>query len=146
MIEIRKISSSDTAGAFQAMAIREAVFVREQGVDPLLEHDTYESVSHHYLALFNGSPVGTARWRKTGKGIKLERFAVLTDYRNRGIGEKLLNQVLDDACSEGHQLYLHAQLRAVPFYERAGFSKEGDLFYEAGLAHYRMTRSCSHQP
>jgi len=146
MINIQKITTLDSEEAQQAMIIRQKVFVEEQGVDPALERDEHETDCHHYLALFDGIPVGTARWRKTGEGIKLERFAVLSAYRNQGIGEELLATVLQDVSREGRDLYLHAQLRAVSFYQRAGFRQEGAIFHEAGIAHYRMSRSCSTQP
>jgi prephenate dehydrogenase len=34
--------------------------------------------------------------------------------------------------------YLHAQLQALPFYEKLGFRSEGGVFDEAGLPHVRM--------
>jgi len=36
---------------------------------------------------------------------------------------------------------LHAQLSAAPFYERAGFTRRGPEFDEAGIAHVEMLRA-----
>jgi predicted GNAT family N-acyltransferase len=36
------------------------------------------------------------------------------------------------------EVYLNAQLRAIPFYERHGFRKEGEMFVEADIQHYKM--------
>jgi predicted GNAT family N-acyltransferase len=36
------------------------------------------------------------------------------------------------------EVYLNAQLRAVPFYERHGFRKVGKMFEEANIQHYKM--------
>ena len=77
-----------------SLAIRTEVFVIEQNVDPILEYDEFEESSQHYLIYFDEKPVGTARWRETTDGIKLERFAVLKDYRNKQIGDQLLKQVM----------------------------------------------------
>lgn len=117
-------------------AIRKEVFVKEQNVDESLEFD-HEEESTHFLCLVDGKPVGTARWRDSGKGIKLERFAVKKEFRNRGIGAALLEAVLKD-IPEGKRVYLHSQSAAVPFYSRYGFRISGPEFYEAGIAHFVM--------
>jgi len=139
MYEVKRFYFSDSDLVKQAYAIRHKVFVEEEGVDPNLEND-HEEDSHHYLLLMGGKALATARWRETEKGIKLERFAVLPDFRNRGLGGIILNEVLNDVVPLGKTIYLHSQLRAVPFYERHGFVKEGDILYEAGMAHHYMKK------
>jgi predicted GNAT family N-acyltransferase len=137
MIEIKRFIIEDKNLAEQAFSIRRKVFVDEQGVDPNLEYDK-EDQSKHYLLLLAGKPIATARWRETEKGIKLERFAVLPEFRNRGFGEIVLAEVLKDVNTLGKTIYLHSQVRAVTFYERNGFFKEGEMFVEAGIEHYKM--------
>lgn len=122
----------------QAFAIRQAVFVNEQGVAPELEYDEHEPEATHYLLYFNEIPVGAARWRKTEHGIKLERFAVLPEYRNKGIGDALVKKVLEDIVPLGLPVYLHSQLKACSLYQRHGFVISGEIFYEAGMGHYKM--------
>jgi predicted GNAT family N-acyltransferase len=117
--------------------IRQTVFVDEQKVDPTLEYDEFEETSVHFLALLDEEPVGTARWRRTPNGIKLERFAVLQSHRNRGIGGEIVKAVLADLPSQ-ENVYLHSQLSACSLYERFGFEPEGDQFEEAGILHYKM--------
>ena len=137
MIEIKRFSTEDKNLSEQAFAIRRKVFVEEQGVDRNLEYDK-EDQSHHYLLLLAGKPIATARWRETEKGIKLERFAVLPEFRNRGFGEMILEAVLNDVKPSGKTVYLHSQSRAVTFYERNGFVRQGEMFAEAGIEHYFM--------
>jgi predicted GNAT family N-acyltransferase len=137
MIEVKRFSSEDKDLAEQAFAIRRKVFVEEQGVDATLEYDK-EEFARHYLLLVGEKPIATARWRETEKGIKLERFAVLPQFRNRGFGELILAEVLIDVIPTGKLIYLHSQLRAVPFYERNGFVQEGPHFFEAGIEHVEM--------
>ncbi len=117
-------------------AIRREVFITEQKVDARMEYE-HEEEARHFLASVDGHAVGTARWRKSGEGVKLERFAVLKPYRNHGVGTALLKAVLDD-LDTGEKVYLHAQTRAVPFYARHGFEKQGKEFEEAGILHYTM--------
>jgi predicted GNAT family N-acyltransferase len=138
LLKILSFKSDDKTLTDQALAIRTHVFVEEQKVDPDLEYDQYEEVSTHYLVLDDETPIATARWRETEKGIKLERFAVLQQYRNQGIGGLILEKVLNDVLQLNKPVYLNSQLRAVPFYEHYGFVKSGEPFVEANMEHYRM--------
>jgi predicted GNAT family N-acyltransferase len=138
MIEIVGFGFDEKLLFSKAMDIRKSVFVEEQKVPPELEYDGFENESHHYLLFYNDEPIATARWRKTEKGIKLERFAMLYEYRNKGVGSELLQRIMKDVSSLGEKIYLHAQLKAVSYYEKAGFEKKGDVFVEAGIEHYLM--------
>ncbi len=121
----------------QAFDIRVKVFVDEQGVDQRLEYE-YEDESTHFLALLGGKPIGTARWRKTDGGYKLERFAVLQAYRSSGAGAALLKAVLTDVLPTDEKVYLNAQTQVVNFYAKYGFAPVGKEFEEAGIMHYKM--------
>jgi predicted GNAT family N-acyltransferase len=138
MITIKKYTSSNIELAEKAFEIRRKVFVEEQKVPADEEFDEFENSSTHFLAFYNDIPAATARWRFTEKGIKLERFAVLKEFRNKKIGSEILNAVLDDVKPFNKYTYLHAQLAAVNFYERAGFKKKGDIFSECDIEHYLM--------
>jgi len=137
MIQVRPIENdTDLKTAF---AIRQRVFVEEQAVDPEIEYDEYEKVSHHFLANVDGLPAGTARWRKTGNGIKMERFAVLQEFRGTGVGTALMLHLLRDiGAPEGRVIYLHAQNQVIPFYEKHNFQVSGGEFEEANILHHKM--------
>ncbi|MFT6165884.1 MAG: putative GNAT family N-acyltransferase [Vicingaceae bacterium] len=124
----------------QAREIRDVVFIQEQQVEEQDEFDEFEDECEHFLLSFNDKPIGTARWRRVGEKVKLERFAVLKEYRGKKYGEQLLKAVIKSASSEKKTMYLHAQLKAIPFYERQGFKKVGDLFVECEIEHYKMVR------
>lgn len=140
IVEVSKIS--DEEQLHEAFAIRKQVFVIEQNVDPSDEYDEFEDTSVHFLARLNGKAVGTARWRLTANGVKLERFAVLKSARGNGVGQALVRLVLDDITSdertESKLRYLHAQLKAVPLYTKFGFKKVGEMFEECNILHYQM--------
>ena len=138
MIEIKRFSYNDESISKQAFEVRRIVFVDEQKVSREEEFDEFEKDSNHYLAFYNNHPAGTARWRVTKMGIKLERFAVLQVHRDQGIGTKILASVLNDIRDRPEKIYLHAQLAAVNFYKRAGFIEEGDHFWEANIEHVKM--------
>lgn len=123
-------------------SIRSKVFVDEQHVPADKEYDQYEEESFHFLASANGKPVGAARWRFTSEGVKLERFAVLSEARGKGVGQALLTAVLRDIMvhpdAQGKMKYLNSQILAVSLYEKFGFKKVGEQFEECNIQHYRM--------
>ncbi len=122
----------------QVFAIRRKVFVDEQNCPPELEWE-FEEESVHFLGKFNGAPAGASRWRKTEKGYKLERFAVLKEFRGKGMGQALVAAVISDLPKDAEYVYLHAQLDAMPLYAKFGFTKAGEQFEEAGIQHFKMT-------
>jgi len=117
--------------------IREKVFIMEQNVPQEVEIDQYEESSNYIIALLDKKHIGTARWRKTEEGVKLERFAVLKEKRGLGIGNKLVKFILNKVKNEP-QVYLHAQDHVIPFYQKFGFYPVGDHFYEGGISHQKM--------
>jgi predicted GNAT family N-acyltransferase len=133
------IKVTDPADLEKVFAIRREVFVGEQNCPPELEWE-YEEESNHFLATVDGIPAGASRWRKTDKGYKLERFAVLKDFRGYGVGQALVQAVLDDLPQDATYVYMHAQIQAVTLYERFGFVKTGPEFEEAGIRHYKMEK------
>jgi predicted GNAT family N-acyltransferase len=140
MITVHQIEApADLQAAF---AIREKVFVEEQRVPRQEEYDEYEAVARHYLATADGTPCGAARWRKTDKGVKLERFAVLPQFRSQQVGSQLLKRILADvqAAYPQETIYLHAQVPAMTFYARQGFEPVGETFQECDIDHYKMIR------
>jgi len=145
MIETKKISFQNAQEWHIARYIREEVFVKEQNVPLEDEYDEHDETATHFLAFYEDKAVGTCRWRYTDKGIKLERFAVLDLARGKKVGSALVAATLADiAQSEENKnklKYLHAQITAVPLYEKFGFQKEGEQFDECGIWHYKMTLS-----
>ena len=138
MLRVNSFSFSVQSIMVFANEIRRKVFVVEQQVSREEEYDSFEESSIHYLVFVNEVPVGTARWRITKDGIKLERFAVLQEYRNSGAGTAVLKQVLKDVMPLGKKIYLNAQITAINFYLKEGFVTEGAEFIEANIRHYKM--------
>ena len=138
MIEIKKFTFDDSELMQIAHQIRHEVFVIGQNCPADLEYE-FEEESTHFLVLYNGKAVATARHRKTKNGYKLERFAVLESKRGKGYGRHVLIAILDDLKDFKGKIYMHAQKQVLPFYEKLGFVKEGEVFEEAAIMHYKMT-------
>jgi predicted GNAT family N-acyltransferase len=125
-----------------AMRVRDAVFVIEQGVPPEIERDEWDQRSEHALALDReGRVVGTGRLLPDGH---IGRMAVLPEWRGHGIGGYILASLVARAHERGMtRVVLNAQTHAVPFYARHGFAPFGDEFIEAGIPHVAMAREIS---
>lgn len=132
-------TAKDMEAAFE---IRRKVFVIEQNVPANEEYDEYEPQCIHFLATYNKVPCGTARIRKTENGFKLERFAVLKEYRGMHVGAALVNACLSHEWLQepGLYVYMHAQEHALDFYAKHGFAAEGDRFWECEIPHFKMSK------
>jgi predicted GNAT family N-acyltransferase len=127
----------------QALAIRRAVFIKEQRVSEAEEMDGQDAAADHYLTRLDGEPVATARVRhlEGGRLAKIERVAVLRAARGRGIGRLLMLRILDDLALRGvPAVKLNAQLAVTEFYVRLGFVPRGEVFLEANIPHVEMHR------
>jgi predicted GNAT family N-acyltransferase len=120
-------------------AVREAVFVVEQGIPPALEWDADDARSVHVLAeAADGAPIGCARLLPEGS---IGRVAVLAHWRGRGVGDAMMRALLERARAAGHaRVSLHSQVQACAFYARQGFTAVGEAYEEAGIAHQTMVR------
>lgn len=121
------------------LSIRRKVFVEEQNIPENIEMNDELVQSIHMCAILDKQYVGTARYRETSSGIKLERFAVLKEYRGLGVGKALVKFILDN-LDQDQDIYLHAQEAVVDFYLLLGFKKVNDRFYEAEIPHWKMIK------
>ena len=137
MVEIKKFRFKDEVLMKKAHKIRYDVFVIGQNCPEELEWE-FEEESTHFLLIEDNTPIATARHRKTDNGFKLERFAVLSQARGKGIGMLILKAILEDLKDSNALKYMHAQEQVIPFYEKVGFKKSGNIFEEAGIMHYKM--------
>jgi len=120
--------------------VRETVFVLEQQVPIEEEWDALDPLSSHVLARDNAHrPIGTARLTPERK---IGRMAVVAEWRGRGVGDALLQNLIDIARSRGWpEVSLNAQVDAIGFYQRAGFVAYGEPFIEAGIHHQAMRKA-----
>ena len=123
-----------------AFAVRQKVFIQEQGVPEDLELDEFDSGATHALAIEGSQCIGTGRLVSVrGLQGQIGRMAVLSAFRNTGIGRAILERLIEHARSAGMEsLILHSQVTAIPFYEKHGFQSQGDIYDEAGIPHRNM--------
>jgi predicted GNAT family N-acyltransferase len=140
MTDVRLAES--TAEREDALAVRHAVFVEEQGVDEDLEYDEHDADAVHFVAYDDGEPVGAARLRELADGLaKVERVAVLEARRGEGIGRALMTVLEERAQESGiDELKLHSQSHAAEFYRDLDYEQRGKEFEEAGIPHVEMRK------
>ncbi len=122
----------------QLIELRTRVFVDEQKVPGSLEEDGLDADCLHVKALKGRTCIGTGRLLPDGY---IGRMCVANEFRNRGIGTQMLENLIQQAQSAGHrQVMLNSQSYAIPFYQKNGFTIDSDEFIEAGIPHRHMVR------
>ena len=129
----------------QSLRIRHTVFVKEQQVPLTLEIDQNEAYCIHFV-LFDDAdtPVATLRNLpdKSGKQALIQRVATLQPYRGNGYAFDLMTEALSFLTRQQFEFVeLHAQLKAIPFYEKLGFTPFGDEFLDADIKHLAMKKT-----
>lgn len=132
-----------------AQAVREPVFVLEQGFAPEEEYDDLDASALHAVACNRiGMALATARLLPT---IELEeqgsvlrvgrigRVAVLQPLRGTGAGQLVMQALQESARLRGDShIQLGAQLSAAGFYRRMGYQPVGHMYEECGVPHQDM--------
>lgn len=129
-----------------AVAIRKAVFINEEGIDPKDELDGTDEDKMHYVGYVDDQPVTTARIDMlAGNRVKIQRVATVASARHHGYAGQLIKQIIGDAQrSDVDHIELDAQLPAIAFYQELGFEPVGEPFEEAGIQHRTMRYKAAH--
>ena len=143
MLEIKIIETIEDLE--KALKIRREVFVEEHNVPESIELDEFDTLGvgcMHFLALYDNKPVGTLRANLTIKDtVKIQRFCFLPEYRKSGFGKLLIEFAENELIKKGYKnFFLEAKFSVHPFYEKCGYKKVSDIFYEVGVPHVKMEK------
>ena len=122
-----------------AKEIRKTVFINEQGFKN--EFDNIDKTAYHILCFENGTPIGTARIYNDNESLTyhIGRIAVLKEYRNLHIGSKIISYAENEIKKlNGNKIVLSAQVKAKGFYEKCGFTSQGDIYLDEHCPHIYM--------
>lgn len=79
---------------------------------------------------------------KNGKVLKMRQVAVDSNVQSKGIGSLLVKASEAYARANGYEkMELSARDTAVPFYEKLAYAKEGDMFVEVSIPHFKMIKN-----
>ena len=128
---------------WNAINIRQIVFRDEQKVS-YQEDEVYEEQieAKTYLIYFKEKVIGTIRYRYINDAYKIERFAILKEYRGLGYGKEVLDYFTNMIWEKYNPctIYLNGQMQAFEFYKKCGFSPVGEIFQEANIDHIKMIK------
>lgn len=144
MLSVERVTTKRQLEA--CFEIRIKVFVEEQKVPRDIEMDEYDEgpqACRHFLVWDGERAVGTGRWKAVGEATaKLQRIAVLPEYRSQGVGRMIVRALEEDAKGQGMAAaVLDGQCTAEGFYQRLGYRTESaEPFLDAGIWHVRMRK------
>ncbi|SFC62397.1 Predicted N-acyltransferase, GNAT family [Alkalibacterium subtropicum] len=118
-----------------AFYVRMQVFVLEREISLQEEFDSKDTDGTVYVVLYDdGKPVATGRYKEIdSETIRPGRIAVLKDYRKQGLGEQLLKELEKIGQKNGcTKSVIHGELTAAEFYEKLGYVRVSDIYYEDG--------------
>ncbi|PIC72246.1 GNAT family N-acetyltransferase [Sporosarcina sp. P26b] len=134
---------TDEKGRQDAYAVRQKVFVEEQGVPLILELDEYDQDAIHFVAYDEADqPIGAGRMRGlVNAHAKAERICILPEHRGKHLGNLIMNALEEHARNKSmKKLLLNAQSYAVPFYEKLGYVVTSPEFMDADIPHRAMEK------
>lgn len=135
-LELKIVSGSWKDLATPAKMIREAVFIQEQHIAAEDEWDVEDAVAVHFIVFQQDQAIATARLLSNNS---IGRVAVLTTARGLGVGQRLMQAVIDYARAEQRELVkLSSQVHAIGFYQALGFEVQGEEYLDCGIPHIDM--------
>ena len=123
-----------------ARDIRMSVFVEEQGF--VNEFDDIDNQAYHLVIYHQHQAIATGRmFVKDEQTLVLGRIATIKDYRNQGIGSKIVLALENKAYELGCiKTQLSAQQRAKGFYEKLGYQQVGEPYLDEWCLHVKMIK------
>ena len=120
--------------------VRETVFSNELGISKQELFDKNDENCDHFL-IFDGKEItGSLRILSREKVAKLERMAILKDFRAKNYGKNCIFQLKEYYSAHGFsQIILDSIYSVRGFYKKCGFIEEGDVFQRVGIDHIRMS-------
>ena len=120
--------------------IRESVFYDELGISKQELFDKNDESCDHFLIFDGQKVVGSVRMLSMEKIVKLERMAILKDFRTKNYGRNCILQLKEYYSEIGFsQIILDSIYSVREFYKKCGFIEEGDVFQRVGIDHIRMS-------
>ena len=136
------VTIAETRNIAACHALRREVFIEEQAVPEAEEIDDLDDMALHLIATQGDTPVGTARIVVQGDTAKIGRVCVLKSQRGTGLGAAIMREALRVAARQPGvtRAKLGAQMHALTFYEKLGFTAFGPVYDDAGIDHRDMER------
>lgn len=124
------------------LGFRDQILRRPLGLSLNSSDTAGENAQRHFvLKKADAILAGVIVMKLDTQTARLRQMWVRQDVAGRGMGRALLAGVEDVLQTEDYlQITLHARLSVRGFYEKCGYSAEGEVFDEIGIPHIIMTR------
>ncbi len=121
-------------------AIRESVFIREQGF--VNEFDDIDDTAVHAVIYCEDKPAACGRLYTDADGVyHIGRIAVMRKMRGAGLGGEIMDILERKARTLGaSEVRVSAQVRAARFYERLGYLRVGAEYLDEECLHICMVK------
>jgi predicted GNAT family N-acyltransferase len=126
----------------EARNIRNEVFVKEQGF--IEEFDVIDDIAKHIVIYEREQPISTCRiyFNIKKQSYVIGRIAVIKEWRGKNIGQRMLISAEENIKRDGGKsAMLSAQVRAVGFYEKQGYKKQGVAYLDEECLHIWMNKN-----
>ncbi len=125
------------------MGLREIVYMGEQKLSDYTRYNDDDINACHITLCYEGMPVACGRAFLDGECIRIGMFLVLKEYRSKGFGSILCEELMKNGIRlfGNRFLILSSQIQAIGFYEKQGFEVTSYYRYVIeGLEHVRMEK------
>ena len=120
--------------------IRKTVFYVELGISESELFDKYDESCDHFLIFDGKNIVGSVRVISIDEKIKIERMAILKNFRTKNHGKTCISHLKEYySTKEFSKIILDSIYSVKGFYQKCGFIEEGMLFQRVGIDHIRMS-------
>ena len=120
--------------------IRKKVFTEEMNIPKSELFDEHDKTCDHYILFDGKQSVGSIRFLNINGVIKLERMAILSEFRRKQYGKSAILQLIEYYSMVGHsKMILDSIFSVREFYKKCGFLEEGEIFQRVGIDHIRMS-------
>ena len=128
-----------------AIKVRVKVFVEEQGF-----HDEFDETGNTawHVIMYDGTrPLAVGRLYFNASSAHIGRVAVMRSERGRKLGSLVIAVLEKKARDMGYvNVELSAQCRVAEFYEKLGYTPEGEVYLDENQPHIKMTKRLDSAP
>lgn len=124
-----------------AKDIRRTVFVNEQGFED--EFDQIDEIAWHIEVWDQSTPVAVGRMFESEKSgiFTIGRIAVVKQMRKKNIGTVVMESLENHARQQkAIAIELSAQCSAEGFYEKLGYTRQGEVYLDQFCPHIKMVK------
>ena len=129
----------------QTVALRDEILRKPLGLEFCPKELAEENDSFHLVCRQDNMLAACVVLKPLpGQQIRMRQLSVRKALQGKGFGRLLVSFSESFAKDRGYrEMILHARESAVGFYDKMGYQREGDRFFEVTLPHYAMRKRLS---